>query len=243
MISRIIKRLAALTGQEKSTTQTQAWQRKANAMEMAISFTISNNIAGDYLEFGVFRGKSFIHAYRYYQEMSRRYLGANSSKVPQEFANQRIRFFAFDSFEGLPAVADSNLPAHWKGESAMACDRETFTRNLEQGRVDLNDVVMVPGYYDKSLTPEFRRQAGLERAAIIHVDCDLYESTVTVLDFITPLVVDGTVLVFDDYFYYRGHPARGERGAFSAWLKKNPHWVSTELCKYSPAACYIINVL
>ena len=42
--------------------------------------------AGDYLEFGVFRGTSFINACR----LARRY------------RLDKMRFFAFDSFEGLP---------------------------------------------------------------------------------------------------------------------------------------------
>src|SRR5262249_5055368 len=126
-------------------------------------------------------------------------------------------------------------------DGVMACDQATFAHNLQQGGVDLDHVVIVPGYYDKSLTADLKDQYKIGKAAIVHVDCDLYESTVTVLDFITPFLTDGTVFVFYDWFYYQGHPRRGERGAFNAWLEKHPQLVATELCKYSPAAAYIVN--
>ena len=38
--------------------------------------------------------------------------------------------------------------------------------------------------------------------AIVHMDCDLYASSKTVLELIGPRLVPGTVMVFDDYFNY-----------------------------------------
>jgi hypothetical protein len=69
----------------------------------------------------------------------------------------------------------------------------------------------------------------------------LYSSTAEILDFLTPIIVDGTVIYFDDWFYYSGHPFRGERGAFNEWLAKHPEFHATELCKYYPAASYILS--
>jgi O-methyltransferase len=59
----------------------------------------------------------------------------------------------------------------------------------------------------------------LERAAIVWLDADLYSSTVPVLNFITPLVQDGTVLVFDDWFSFRGSPFKGVQKAFYEWVE------------------------
>ena len=41
----------------------------------------------------------------------------------------------------------------------------------------------------------------------------LYESTIVVLDFVTDLLVQGSVLVFDDWFYNQGRKDRGEQKA------------------------------
>ena len=47
--------------------------------------------------------------------------------------------------------------------------------------------------------------------ALVHVDCDLYWSTVTVLDHIGPHLRSGCVVVFDEFHGYDGaelHEAR-----------------------------------
>lgn len=240
MIGRLRRRVSRLLGRGGGPALS-PWLRKHNALDVAIGFTISNNVVGDYYEFGVFRGESFIHAYHFQRTLYERYRNHNPAAADLPFFKQHVRFFAFDSFEGLPVVNDPHVPVHWAGDNAMTCDRGTFTNNLLNGKVDLADVVMVEGYYDKSLTADLKDRHRMGKAAIVHVDCDLYESTVTVLDYVTPFLSDGTVLVFDDWFYYQGHPRRGERGAFNAWLEKHPELIATELCKFPPAAVYIIN--
>jgi hypothetical protein len=39
-------------------------------------------------------------------------------------------------------------------------------------------------------------------AAFLHVDCDLYSSTKTILESLSDRIVAGTVIVFDEYFNY-----------------------------------------
>ena len=216
------------------------WRRKVNVLETAIDFSVANNVRGDYLEFGVFQGRSFSHAFHYWYRTYAAYR-ASAALDAEGFLSFRPRFFAFDSFEGLPPVEQAPLPLHWRGPKAMACPLDSFRANLAEAKVDLTRVTTVQGYYDQSLTAACRQQHALDRAAIVHVDCDLYESTVSVLDFITPLVVDGTVLIFDDWFYYQGHPNRGEQGAFHQWLARNPQLVTTELTTVYPASAWIVN--
>ena len=62
----------------------------------------------------------------------------------------------------------------------------------------------------------------LTAASIVMVDCDLYSSTKSVLDFITSLVVEGSIIIFDDWFAFKGNPNRGEQLACSEWLEANP---------------------
>jgi hypothetical protein len=38
--------------------------------------------------------------------------------------------------------------------------------------------------------------------AMLHIDCDLYSSTRTVLDLVGPRLVTGSVVLFDEYFNY-----------------------------------------
>ena len=210
----------------------------ASPLETAIQFAVYNDVRGDYLEFGVYTGDSFAHAYRYYQAFWDGYRQRNKVTDP---AMGRRRFFAFDSFEGLPAADQSQLPPHWRGQAAMSYSQANFLNNIEQAGVNLADVVAVPGFFDKSLTDAARTKHALLSAAIVHVDCDLYESTVPVLDFIRPILVDGCTIIFDDWFYFKGHPAKGERGAFEQWLAKNPDVLASELAMRFPVKAFILN--
>lgn len=221
--------------------RTLPWLRKENVLDTAIAFSIANNVLGDYLEFGVFEGSSFIYAYHLLKRRKADYGRARANQDLTGYLSHRPRFFAFDSFEGLPVVEQSALPIHWRGTGAMKCAQDQFTRNLRTAKVDLSEVVVIPGFYHESLTPACRLQHQLIHAAIVHVDCDLYESAVQVLDFVTPVLQDGSVLIFDDWFYYRGNPQRGEQGAFREWLGRNPHLMASELYTLYPASPWIIN--
>ncbi len=211
----------------------------ATPLETAIQFAVYNDVRGDYLEFGVYTGTSFAHAYRYYHSFWDGYRQRNKLSDPDM---GRRRFFAFDSFEGLPAADQTQLPPHWRGDGAMSFSQANFLANIRQAGVEPDSVIAVPGFFDKSLTDEARKKYALTSAAIVHVDCDLYESTVPVLDFVRPIIVDGCTIIFDDWFYYKGHPAKGERGAFEQWLRKNTDVLASELATSFPVKAFILSL-
>jgi O-methyltransferase len=56
--------------------------------------------------------------------------------------------------------------------------------------------------------------------AFAWIDCDLYDSTVPVLDFLSNKLVDNAVIAFDDWFCLDGKG--GEQRAAKEWLERNP---------------------
>ena len=56
------------------------------------------------------------------------------------------------------------------------------------------------------------------------IDCDLYSSTVSVLDFLDNLLQDGSILMFDDWNCFGKSDERGERRAFREFLARHPIW-------------------
>lgn len=165
------------------------------------------NVEGDYLEFGVFRGENFLTAW----DIARRH-GQNT-----------MRFHAFDSFDGLPDPKLSSVDSGGefvKGQ--FSSDRSVFEQNLRRAKVDTTRVTITEGFYDTSLRDTKPQELGLSSAAIVWVDCDLYSSTVDVLDFITDLLRDGSVLIFDDWYCFHSRPDRGEQRACAEWLERNP---------------------
>ena len=69
---------------------------------------------------------------------------------------------------------------------------------------------IIKGWFDDTLNEETLRAHKMDKAVLIHVDVEYYESAKTVLEFVTPLLQNGTVIVFDDWYNYRGNPELGE---------------------------------
>ncbi|OGZ99934.1 MAG: hypothetical protein A3C07_02795 [Candidatus Sungbacteria bacterium RIFCSPHIGHO2_02_FULL_47_11] len=185
-------------------------------LDVAMKYAAVSKLGGDYFEFGVHAGKTFIAAFH----ASRRYFSA------------KIHFYAFDSFEGLPEpnTPRNEFEAFTKGQ--WTCSKETFKKNLKKKRVDLSRVHIVAGWYRDTLNDRTRAEFPAKKAAVIYVDCDLYESAVEVLNFIVPYLEHGTLLLFDDWFAYRGDPNRGEQRAFREWLVWNPEISVVEYHKF-----------
>jgi len=203
-------------------------------ISIAAEFVCAECIEGDYLEFGVFKGESFIEAYKRLWHSKRKWAFkehsgvAYSNNKSRNISNKPVidrRFIAFDSFEGLPELTDIDLSGEGgrfeKGR--YDCTEDNFLKNLANNGVDINEVITVPGYYEDSLTQGLKDKLNIQKSAIVMIDCDLYSSTKSVLEFITNLIGDGTILIFDDWFSYKGSPNHGEQKACNEWLEKNTH--------------------
>ena len=167
--------------------------------EMAFRRVAASQLPGDYLEFGVYRGTSMV-------------LAAHSAA---KYGLKTMRFFAFDSFQGLP---DDEGKVFQRG--TCACSEPDFTRMVAKAGGPTDKLVKVKGFYNESLTNDVKVRNRLERAAVVHIDCDLYTSTRDVLAFIQDLVQVGTIVIFDDWSVWRDEPNPeefGEPKAFNEW--------------------------
>lgn len=210
-------------------------------LQTAASFIAWNQVEGDYLEFGVYQGSSFAAAYQAV-ERYRRALPRSPADSPEytQWLATPVRYFAFDSFAGLPP-GEATRHADY-GPGAYQCSEGPFLANIKEAGVDLRRVITVPGFYDRALTPALKQQHGLARAALVMIDCDLYESTVPVLDFLTDLVGQGTILIFHDWFRFKGSPQCGEQRACREWLARNPRFELIEYWREGPqAVSFIVN--
>jgi O-methyltransferase len=196
------------------------WE-ESNAFKWSSSYVVKNQIEGDYLEFGVWKGNSFIEMYRQMKITSESFYLNNKKKKISNIKNifERMKFHAFDSFEGLPETSLDKPIQYFKGN--YSADENIFLNNLRQNGVDLNKVTTTKGWFDKSLNTECVKKIDLKKIAIAYIDCDLYESTVPILNFITPFLKTGTVLIFDDWFRNGGYINNGVQGAVLDWLNKN----------------------
>ena len=182
-----------------------------------MDFILHSKLDGDYLEFGVYKGTTFIAAYNF-----ARSVGLKSMK-----------FYAFDSFQGLPEISSAdNNKLHEFSKGQYYCDVDEFKKNIYRRGVNLDRVNIIPGWYDQVLNEQTKSKIRIKKASIVYIDCDLYKSTVPVLNFITDYIQDGTIIIFDDWFCFKGDPNYGEQKAFREWLKRNPKIVVTEFHKF-----------
>ena len=72
------------------------------------------------------------------------------------------------------------------------------------------------------------------KAALVHMDCDLYQSTVEVLDFLerSDALQDGCVVMFDDWNCNKASPWFGERRAFREFLERQDRYTSSQFFTY-----------
>ena len=197
---------------------------ETNAFRWAAAYIIKNQIEGDYLEFGVWKGNSFIESYSQIKEYSQMFYSPNSTlaKGNKLVKNQffDMRFHAFDSFEGLSESNNGNEPIQYFPGNYQA-DKETFIDRITNAGLDLEKVTVTQGWFDKTLNSKTAEAIDLKKVSISYIDCDLYEPALQALRFITPYLQNGTVLVFDDWFRNKGNPEDGVQGATILWLREN----------------------
>jgi predicted O-methyltransferase YrrM len=110
--------------------------------------------------------------------------------------------YGFDSFQGLPES--------WTSTTATGHFAQDFLPPVRE------NVELIVGWFDRTL-PGFL-DTHPEKVAFLHVDCDLYLSTQTVLAQLRDRIVPGTITVFDEYFNYPGWK-RHEFQAFQEFVK------------------------
>jgi hypothetical protein len=70
-----------------------------------------------------------------------------------------------------------------------------------------------------------------------------YESTAPIVDFVTDLVGQGTIIIFHNWFRFKGDPRRAERRACAEWLARNPQFEQIEYWRARPqAVSFLVNV-
>jgi len=150
--------------------------------------------------------------------------GANTMRMA--FDNFRYLFdwhyVAFDSFEGLPDIAEIDRQKIWE-KGRLKTSEEAFREICIAHGMPAERLVTVKGFYDDVLNEEMRQRFAGRKAAVVYIDCDLYKSTVPVLKFCRDFLQPGTVIVFDDWNCFWADPTKGERRAWEEFRRQNPN--------------------
>jgi len=189
------------------------------ALAMGIEYVYSAGVPGHVAEFGTMSGATATTLASAMNDADTRY-----GLSEQMHGIDRRSLFLFDSFEGLPKTTNAIDAAspHVKTDvwgpgvaTGLTADElhEACASILQPDRVHV-----VPGWFDQTL-PSFPTDL---RFAVVSIDCDLYESTVSVLEYLLGkrTYSDGCAVFFDDWYCNRGSPEFGEQQAWAEFTAK-----------------------
>jgi hypothetical protein len=132
--------------------------------------------------------------------------------------------YLFDSFQGFPKTnnpVDAASPHVATNVWGPGVARGLTAEELHDACSAIlgrDRVKVTPGWYNETL-PTFSSDL---RFAVVSIDCDLYESTASVLEYLLgrQTYSDGCAVFFDDWYCNRGSPRFGEQKAWAEYTSK-----------------------
>lgn len=116
-------------------------------------------------------------------------------------------YWLFDSFEGLPPAQkiDGAAAISWQAATDAPgyfdnCRAEERFATEAMSRAGVRNAHVVKGFFDRTL-PNFEPRQPI---AVLRLDADWYESTMTCLKHLYPSVAQGGVIMLDDYYTWDG---------------------------------------
>jgi hypothetical protein len=162
--------------------ETMIGYKRLTNIEFCIIDILNNNIDGDFIETGVWRGGACI-----FMNAILKYNNINNKKV-----------WVADSFQGLPEPNSTLYPEdngdifHTFKELNVSIDE--VKKNFEKYNVLNDNVFFLEGWFKDSI-----KIAPIEKLSILRLDGDMYESTIDVLFYLYPKLSIGGYCIIDDW--------------------------------------------
>lgn len=166
------------------------------AVYSAVKYVVANQIAGDVVECGVFKGGSIMTA----------------AHALNHFGDRTRRLYLYDTFAGMtePTAKDVDFAGRKPSEhlstwnatrlDQMAnCSLEDVRHNVFTCPYPPEQFVFVQGPVEKTIPATMPGQI-----SILRLDTDWHESTKHELIHLFPLLAPGGVLIIDDYGFWQG---------------------------------------
>lgn len=156
--------------------------RRMDNIQQAIATIVAEDVPGDLIETGVWRGGACI-----FMRANLKAWGDTTRKV-----------WVADSFEGLPApnaakyAADAGDKLHQY--SGLAVGVQQVRHNFERYGLLDDQVEFLVGWFKDTLPT-----APLDKLALARLDGDMYESTIQAIEALYPRLSPGGFLIIDDF--------------------------------------------
>ena len=185
------------------------------ALKEAVKYIVSNNIVGDLVECGVWKGGSCMLIARTLLEYDQ---------------NDRL-LWLYDTFEGmtLPTNEDIEKETGIKGGDLLEniekntdkynmwayAPEDIVRKNMESTKYPSDKIKYIRGKVEDTLN-----ETKPKSIALLRLDTDWYESTKAEMDALYPLITSGGVLIIDDYGHFEG--ARKAIDEYFKSIKEQP---------------------
>ena len=137
---------------------------------------IINEIQGDYIEFGVYRGEMMYAAAKILSPHIRKYIG-------------------LDTFAGLPEPHEGDAEIFvFESQGFMAALREVAERMMS----GLNTALIEGDFRQKEVQEKFR--AEVSQISVVTIDCNWPSSVRAAMTVSYPFLQSGSIVFIDDYF-------------------------------------------
>lgn len=155
--------------------------KRLNNLQESLDYIRNNNIKGDFIETGVWRGGASIFI-KFYNDLYK--------------MNRTV--FVSDSFEGLPRPDLEKYPqdandTHYKIDY-LKVSLEEVTSNFQMYGVLDDNVIFLKGWFSDTL-----KDSRIKNLSLLRFDGDMYGSTIDVLENLYFKLNKNGVLIIDDY--------------------------------------------
>lgn len=162
--------------------ETMIGRRRLDNLQMCIENAIRENIPGDLIECGVWRGGATIFM----------------RAMLKAFGDQKRKVWVADSFEGLPPPKAGEYPADADDKhhtyNQLAISLEQVKANFNRYNLLDENVKFLKGWFSDTLAT-----APIETLSVLRADGDMYESTIQIMDALYPKLSIGGYCIVDDY--------------------------------------------
>lgn len=167
----------------------------------ALKWILENNIDGDIVECGTFRGGSFCF-----------FIDASHA-----LSQRKKRFWAYDTFNGFPKdVKDMTITGPFASDAWHTDDfSQIFRNNILNSAAARDDINMVSGSVLETIPTHVP-----DKIAFLHLDTDYYEATRHELEHLYDRVTNGGAIMIDDYGHFEG--ARRAVDEFISGIPQKP---------------------
>jgi len=158
------------------TLLTPAKLRNLKALALRMS---AEGVPGDFVECGTYKG--------------------GSAAVLATALNNERHLWLYDSFQGMPEVTERDGEGAKEAVGLCRADQSDLLEVFSSLEIPSDQYTVRPGMFEATF-----REPLPEKVALLHCDCDWYDSVILVLRTFYPLIPQGGSIVLDDFGWWEG---------------------------------------